>query len=160
MLAFGILLSTFGIGLFCWLIFTLAVYALPFFVAVSVGIIAFHSGAGILGAPLIGIVVGAVTLTIGQTAFSNARSLILRVVIAASFAIPAAVAGYHVVLVMSQIGVPSVAWREVFACLGAAFIGGTAWIRLTVSAERRPFGSGRAVENTPQPILTAAARQG
>jgi hypothetical protein len=31
MLALGLLLNTVGIGLFCWLIFTLAVYALPFF---------------------------------------------------------------------------------------------------------------------------------
>ena len=30
MLALGLLLNTVGIGLFCWLIFTLAVYALPF----------------------------------------------------------------------------------------------------------------------------------
>ena len=33
MLALGLLLNIAGIGLFCWLIFTLAVYALPFFVA-------------------------------------------------------------------------------------------------------------------------------
>ena len=32
MLVIGLILSMFGIGLFCWLIFTLAVYALPFFV--------------------------------------------------------------------------------------------------------------------------------
>ena len=31
MLVIGLLLSIFGIGLFCWLIFALAVYALPFF---------------------------------------------------------------------------------------------------------------------------------
>ena len=35
MLALGLLLNTVGIGLFCWLIFTLAVYALPFFVLCS-----------------------------------------------------------------------------------------------------------------------------
>ena len=51
-------LNTVGIGLFCWLIFTLAVYALPFFVAVNAGMSAFHSGAGILGAPLVGIAAG------------------------------------------------------------------------------------------------------
>ena len=32
MLVIGLILSTFGIGLFCWLIFGLAVYALPLFV--------------------------------------------------------------------------------------------------------------------------------
>jgi hypothetical protein len=160
MLALGLVLNTVGIGLFCWLILALAVYALPFFVALSVGMMAFHGGAGVLGAPLAGIAAGAVTIAIGQTTFAIVRSLILRAAIAAAFAIPAAVAGYHVVLAMSQIGVPSLAWREVFACLGAVFIGCTAWIRLTVLAEPRPLESSRVVENTPQPVLAAAPREG
>ena len=160
MLALGLVLNTVGIGLFCWLIFTLAVCALPFFVAVSAGMIAFHSGAGVLGAPLVGIAAGAVALAIGQTASAMAWSVSLRAAIAAAFAMPAAVAGYHVVIVMSQIGVPSLAWREIFAYLGAAFIGATAWIRLTVFAKPRPLESGRLEENVPQPVLTAAAREG
>ncbi len=80
MLALGLVLNTVGLGLFCWLIFALAVYALPFFVAVNAGMMAFHSGAGMLGAPLVGIAAGAVTLAIGQTAFAMTRSLILRAV--------------------------------------------------------------------------------
>ena len=32
MLALGLLLNTVGLGVICWLIFTLAVYVLPFFV--------------------------------------------------------------------------------------------------------------------------------
>ena len=158
MLALGLVLNAVGIGLFCWLIFTLAVYALPFFVAVNAGMLAFH-GAGVVGASIVGIAAGAVTLAVGQTAFSIARSLILRAAIAAVFAIPATVAGYHVVLVMSQIGVPSMAWREVFACLGAVFIGGTAWTRLTVFAAPSPAEPGRVVENAPQPVLTTATRE-
>jgi hypothetical protein len=160
MLALGLLLNTVGIGLFCWLIFTLAVYALPFFVAVNAGMMAFHSGAGVLGAPLVGVAAGAVALAIGQTAFAIARSLILRAAIAVAFAVPAAIAGYHVVLVMSQIGVPSLAWREAFACLGAVFIGGTAWTRLAVFTEPRPVEPGRAVGDSPQPVLAAATRGG
>ena len=54
MLALGIVLNTVGLGLFCWLIFALAVYALPFFVAVSIGMLTFHSGAGVIGALLVG----------------------------------------------------------------------------------------------------------
>jgi hypothetical protein len=160
MLALGLVLNTVGIGLFCWLIVTLAVYALPFFVAVNAGMIAFHSGAGILGAPLVGIAAGAVTLAIGQTAFAMTRPLALHAVIAAAFAIPAAIAGYHVVLVMSQIGMPSPAWREVFACLGALVIGGTAWTRLTVFAEPRPLRTGGVVQNSPHAVLSAVTRDG
>jgi len=139
MLALGLLLNTIGIGLFCWLIFTLAVYALPFFVAVSAGIMAFHTGAGILGALLVGIAAGVLALAAGRTALAMTRSPILRAAIAAAFAIPAVIAGYHVLFTMSQLGMPSPAWREVFACLGAAFSGGTAWTKLTVFAEPHPL---------------------
>ena len=160
MLALGLLLNTVGIGLFCWLIFTLTVYALPFFVAINAGIWAYHTGAGLLGTPLVAVAAGGVTLAIAQIAFAMTRSFILRAVIAALFALPAIFAGYHVVLAMAQIGVPSLAWREVFASLGAVFIGGTAWTRLTVFTEPRPVEPGRAVGDSPQPVLTAATREG
>jgi intracellular septation protein A len=139
MLVIGLILSMFGIGLFCWLIFTLAVYALPFFVGLTVGMAAFHSGAGVLGALLVGVVTGAVTLAVGQIAFAAVRPPVVRAVIAAAFAIPAEIAGYHAVLGLSQIGVPSLVWREVFAWIGAFFIAGTASARMTVFAEPLPL---------------------
>jgi hypothetical protein len=109
MLAFGPLLNIAGIGVFCWLIFTLAVYALPFFVAINAGIWAFHSGAGLLGTALVAVAAGGMTLAIAQIAFAMTSSLILRAVIAAVFALPATVAGYHVALAMAQVGIPSLA---------------------------------------------------
>jgi hypothetical protein len=160
MLVIGLILSIFGIGLFCWLIFTLAVYALPFFVGLTAGMAAFHGGAGVIGALLVGIVAGALTLGVGQIAFAVARPLPLRAAIAAAFAVPAAIAGYHAVLGLSQIGVPSLLWREVFAWTGAIFIGGTAWTRMTVFAEPLPLRPGGASQNEPQPLLTAATREG
>jgi hypothetical protein len=160
MLALGLLLNTLGIGLFCWLIFTLAVYALPFFVAINAGIWAYHGGAGLIGVPLIAIVAGGMTLAIAQIAFAMTRSPILRAIIAALFALPATFAGYHVALAMAQIGAPSLVWQEVIACLGAAFIGGAAWTRLAVFWETRPVEPGRASGGSSQPVLTAAAREG
>ncbi len=160
MLALGLLLNTVGIGLFCWLIFTLAVYVLPFFVAINAGMFALHSGAGVPGMLIVAIAAGGMTLAITQIAFAVTQSLVLRAVIAAVFALPATLAGYHVALAMAQIGVPSLVWREVFACLGAAFIGCTAWVRLTVFAEPRPLEAGRTAGTTPRPVLTAAAREG
>jgi hypothetical protein len=62
MLAIGLVLNTLGIGLFCWAIFALAVYALPFFVALTLGITAFQGGAGIVAALLVGTASGALTL--------------------------------------------------------------------------------------------------
>ena len=159
MLVIALILNVFGISLFCWLIFALAVYALPFFVGLTTGMAAFHSGAGVLGALLFGIVAGAVTLAIGQIAFAVVRSPVLRAVIAAAFAIPAAIAGYHAVLGLSQIGVPSLVWREVFAWIGALFVGGTAWTRMTVFAEPLPLRPDGASQNNSQPFLTGATRQ-
>ena len=140
MLALGLLLNFAGIGLFSWLIFTLAVYALPFFVGLTVFMMALHGGAGILGAPLVGIAACGMTLAIGQTAFAMTRSVIIRAIIAA-------------------LGVPSLVWREIFACLGAVSIGGTTWVRLTVFTETRPLDSDRAFGSDPQPVLTTAAHQ-
>jgi hypothetical protein len=156
-LALGLLLNFAGIGLFCWLIFTLAVYALPFFVALNVFVMALHSGAGVLSAPLVAIAAGGMMLAIGQTAFAMIRSVIIRAIIAALFAAPATLAGYQVVFAMSQIGVPSLAWREIFACLGAVFIGGTAWTRLTSFTETRSIRAGQSGAilsrfSQPQPI--------
>jgi hypothetical protein len=152
MLALGLILNTLGIGLFCWLIFALAVYALPFFIALSIGMVAFHGGAGIVGALLVGMASGALTLTVGQVAFAFVRSFTLRIAIATAFAVPAAIAGYHVVFAMSQIGVPSLVWREIFGCLGAVCIGGTAWTRLRVFAETGPLESAEMAESMTRPV--------
>jgi len=129
-------------------------------VAINASVWAYHSGAGLLGTPLVAVAAGGMTLTIAQIAFAVTQSLFMRAVIAAVFALPATFAGYHVVLAMAQIGVPSLAWREVFACFGAILIGGTAWTRLTVFTEPGPLEPGRAVGNSSQPILTAASREG
>jgi len=158
MLALGLVLNTAGLGLLCWLIFALAVYAVPFFAAVSVGMLTFNSGGGVVGALLVGVLAGASTLVMGQIAFAMTRSAILRATIGAVFAIPAALAGYHVVLAISQIGVPSLAWREIFACLGAISVGAAAWMRLALFAESRPLIPSGAARYRPRAVLTAAAR--
>ena len=160
MLALGLVLNTVGLGLFCWLIFALAIYAVPFFVAANIGMLGLNSGAGVIGALFLGIVAGGSTLVIGQTAFAMTRSTTLRSAIGAIFAIPAVIAGHHVVLAMSQIGVPSLVWREVFACLGAVSVGATAWMRLILFEESRPLVPSGAVRRGPQATFTAGTRGG
>ena len=128
--------------------------------AINAGTWAFHHGAGLLGTPLVAVAAGGMTVAITQMAFAMTRYLNLRAVIAAVFALPATLAGYHVSLAMAQIGVPSLAWQEVFACLGAVFVGGTAWTRLTIFTEPGAREPGRAVSGCPHPVLTAATREG
>jgi hypothetical protein len=159
MIALGLLLNAAGLGVICWLVFTLAVHILPLFVAINAGLWAYQSGAGVLGTPLVAIAAGGMTLAVAQIAFATTQSLILRAVIAVVFTLPATLAGYHLALAMTHFGVPSPVWQQVFACIGAVFIGGTAWTRLTTLAEPRPLDSNAAVGSDPQPVLTAATLQ-
>ena len=128
----AIILSVAGLGVLCWLAFNLAVYALPFF--------AYHTGAGPIGGAAIAMAAGATTLVAGQFAFVHSRSTILRTMIAAAFALPAAVAGYHLVLGVSTMGMPSDTWRHVFAIIGAAVVGSTAWARLVSRPSEQSAG--------------------
>ena len=74
MLIIGLVLSVAGIGFLCWLLFSLAVFALPFFAAVSAGLWAYHGDVGPVGAIFVGILAGGVTLVAGQHVFAFARS--------------------------------------------------------------------------------------
>ncbi|MCA7118316.1 MAG: hypothetical protein LGL72_02660 [Acidibrevibacterium sp.] len=134
MLAIGIVLGMFGIGSLCWLMFTLAVYALPFFAGMSAGLAAYHSGAGVIGALVVGVAAGAVTLIAGQFIFATVTSPLLRGLIALLFAAPATVAGYHATLALARLGVPAEGWREVFAVIGAIAVGATAIVRIAAMA--------------------------
>jgi len=46
MIIIGLVLSVFGIGFFCWLLFTLAVYALPFAAGLTAGLAAYTAARG------------------------------------------------------------------------------------------------------------------
>lgn len=158
MIAISLVLRLFGIGFLCWLIFTLAVYALPFFAAMTVGLAAYHSGAGVIGSLVVGFAAGAVTLLAGQFVICIVRSPVLRGAINILFAAPSAVAGYHATLALGQIGVPSANWREAFAIIGAMLVGGTAFVRVAGMAASPVTGQLDSVAPR-QPQLTAATKQ-
>ena len=132
MLILGLILSVFAIGFLCWLLFTLAVHALPLFVAVIAGLAAYHHDAGLLGAFLVAILAGATTLAIGQLAFALVPSTPIRALIALIFAAPAAVAGYEAAFGLIHLGVTSTAWCGALAVIGAILTGGTAFARMAV----------------------------
>jgi hypothetical protein len=132
MLVIGLVLSSAGVGFFCWLLFTLAVYALPFFAGLTAGLAAFQSGSGVIGALVVGVLTGGATLAIGQIACAAVRTPLIRAAIALLFAVPAAIAGYHETFGLADFGIPSAAWREVFEIVGAVLVGGTAWARMSL----------------------------
>jgi hypothetical protein len=131
MIIVGIVLSVVVIGFFCWLLFTLAVYALPFFAGMNPGLAVFHSGSGIIGVLVVVVLAGGATLAAGQIVFATVRTPLLRAVSGLLYAVPATIAGYHATLGLAQIGVPSEASREAFAVVGAVLVGGTAWARMS-----------------------------
>jgi hypothetical protein len=71
MLIIGVLLNIVGLGFFCGVLFTLAIYALPFFVGVRAGIYSIQIGAGPFGAIVVGFVAGSTTLVAGSSHFRS-----------------------------------------------------------------------------------------
>ncbi|MDP2377174.1 hypothetical protein [Reyranella sp.] len=132
MLIAGLVLSVFGLGFFCWLLFTLAIFALPFLAGLTAGLAAFHSGAGFIGALIVGVLVGGATLALGRIAFATVRTPLIRVFIGLLYAVPATIAGYQVSFGLAGIGVPPGDWHEAFAAGGAVLAGITAFARLAL----------------------------
>lgn len=130
MIIFGPLLVIAGMLLFCWLLFTLAVYALPFYAGLTVGNWAFHTGAGVLGGAVVGIVAAGATFGIGQMALAFAPWMWLRLVIVFVYTAPAAIAGYFATQGIAQMTIPSSTWQTIFSIMGSIAVGMTAFIRI------------------------------
>ena len=130
----GLILASGAFALIAWLIFNLSVYALPFFVGISAASFAHRTGAGLVGSAIVGPIVGAITLGVGQAAFGVARSATARASIAAIFAIPAAIAGYYSTLEIVSLCVPGEGWQDALSIVGGFVIGSIAFARLTAFA--------------------------
>ena len=122
------------IGMMCVLAYTLAIYALPFMLALAVVRFAYDTGAGWLGAGIVGLVAGAASFGVLTFLFAVLRAPILRIALALIFGAPAAVAGYALVHGVTADAVPSPVWRQIFCRAGGAFVGVAAVMRLVTSA--------------------------
>ncbi|WP_407186857.1 hypothetical protein [Bradyrhizobium centrosematis] len=140
MIIFGPLLVITGIGFFCWLLFTLAVFALPFFVGLTTGVWAFHTGAGALGCIAVGLVAGGATFGIGQLALTYVPWTWLRMLIVVLYVAPATVAGYNATHGIALIAMPAPIWQTIFAVVGAIAVSITAFIRITGMTALGPAG--------------------
>jgi hypothetical protein len=144
MLFLGIIASIAAIGFLCWLLFTLAVFALPLFAGVSIGTWAYDTGAGWLGAILIGLVGAALTLGIGQFLLIVVRPLWIRLLVAASFVLPAAIAGFHATHGIVKHTMPSETWQIIFSVIGAVAVGIAAFLRVAGMAATPPSSGSMA----------------
>jgi hypothetical protein len=144
MIFFSILGSLAAIGMLCWFLFALAVFALPAFVGVNAGIWAQQSGAGIIGAIVIGAGAAGATFGVGQCLLAVLRPMWLKLLVALAFVVPAAVAGFHATHGIVKHTMPSETWQLVFSVIGAIAVGITAFVRVTSMAGPRSTGQGVA----------------
>lgn len=138
MIILGILLSVAAIGFLCWLLFTLAVFALPFFVGVSAGTWAYHAGAGWLGAIVVAMAASGLTLGLGKILLMIVRPTWAKLAIALTFVAPAVIAGYHATHGIVMHTMPSESWQLAFSVTGAIAVGCTAFIRVVGMAVNGP----------------------
>lgn len=136
-----------AIALFCWLLFALAVFALPVFIGATVGAWAHGSGAGLFGAIVVGLAAAAATLAAGQLLLAVARPLWLKLIVAGAFVAPAAFAGFHATHGIVKHLMPSEGWQTAFAIIGALAVGATALVRIagmTIGPDQNRQGLARA----------------
>ncbi|MBI2716792.1 MAG: hypothetical protein HYX37_20445 [Rhizobiales bacterium] len=150
MLAIGIVLSVVGLGSFCWLLFKLAIYALPVLAGLTAGLAAFHGGAGGIGAIIVGLVIGGATLALGQIAFAITRTPLIRAIIGLLYAVPATVAGHQLSFALAGIGMSTGGWQTAFAVVGAVLSGVTAFSRMTLFV---PAADGQGSGGSHSPIV-------
>lgn len=144
MIVLSVLASIAAIGVICCLLFYLAVYALPLFAGVTAGAWAYGTGAGCFGGIAFGSVAGLTTLLAGHLLLAFARPLWLRLMIAAAFVAPAAIAGYHATHGIVKHTMPSETWQVAFSLVGAVVVGITALARLATLAPPGQTGQGVA----------------
>tara|TARA_R110002049_G_C9093551_1_gene556472 strand:+ start:736 stop:1176 length:441 start_codon:yes stop_codon:yes gene_type:complete len=138
MLVLNIILLLVTVGFFCWLVFTLAVYALPLLAGVTAGLWAYEAGAGTVGGILIGTAAAGAVAIIGQLLFAFARPLWVRVIVAGLFAGPAAIAGYAATLGITRLAIPSETLQMAVAIIGAVAVSSTALFRMAGVAPPDP----------------------
>ncbi|MCO5066248.1 MAG: hypothetical protein M9924_17785 [Rhizobiaceae bacterium] len=140
MIILAIFASLAAIGLLCWLLFTLAVFALPAFVGVTAGAWAHGTGAGIPSAVLVGAAAAVITLVAGHLLLTFVRPMWLKLIVVAAFVAPAAIAGFHATHGLVKHLMPSNAWQIAFSIIGAVAVGITAFVRVAGMAAPGPSG--------------------
>jgi hypothetical protein len=135
---FAVLFNFAGLGLFCWLLYALAVDAVAVFAALSIGVATFRSGGGLIGAATLSLISGVAIFTFARYCVFATRSRFVRPLITLLYAIPAAIAGYKVSDAFAYVGGASGNWRVAFALLGSLAVAATARARLRAPMSSSP----------------------
>lgn len=114
----------------CAAVYMLAIYVLPFMIAVHAARWAFVTGAGYIGAGVVGLFAAVASFGFLAYLYATLRSPVLRLAIAVIFTVPAIIAGYSLVHGIAREAVPSEVWRTIFSLIGGAAVGSAALARL------------------------------
>ena len=129
----AILLTSGALAMLAWIVFNLAVYALPFFAGISAASLAYAHGSGLVGAGVVGLAAGALVLALGRTTLTTVSTPTMRILIIVAYAAPAAIAGFAVTRHIISWATPSETWRMMFAVAGGVVTAAIACVRLTAS---------------------------
>ena len=118
-------LALIGVGLFIYLLFAAASYALPLLAGLSAGFAADHAGVSGIGALLLGTAAFMLVIAGGRMATLLLPSRYARMTVALLFGIPAAIAGFQVASALLHLsGVET--WGVIAALATALVTGSTA----------------------------------
>lgn len=118
-----------GALLFAYVIYKFTIYALPCLIGVAVGQWAFATGAGLLGAFIVGLAAAFLTFAALRWLFLNGASP-LRWFVAAAVTLTTSALAYFLFDDISAGNVPSEIWRQILCVSGAGYAGVIAFLRL------------------------------
>ena len=98
------LFTIFGLGALCWIMFNLAVYALPFAIGLTTGLYLYETGQGVFLSVFLGLFVGGFFAALGEFAFERIRSDPIKLAIGLMYAVPAGIAGFHAAKGLAEFG--------------------------------------------------------
>ena len=149
-------LSIAAIGLMLWLLFTFAVYALPFYAGLSAALFAYQHDAGLIGASVVGLIAAGLVFGVGQVLFATLRSPMARALVAIVYAAPAGAAGFYAVKGLSAAAGTGEPWATMFSILGGIVVAGVACIRVSALYPGNTLRGIRPTAfHTSQPISAA-----
>ncbi|WP_424986406.1 hypothetical protein [Microbulbifer sp. S227A] len=135
------LFTLFGLGALCWILFNLAVYALPFAIGLTSGMYLYETGQGVFLSIIAGLFIGGFIAALGEFAFDHIRSVPLKLGIGLIYAVPAGIAGFHAAKGFAEFGSAGSVTITILSLLGAVAAGGTAWARVSGWPETNRFTS-------------------
>src|SRR6056297_2620346 len=128
---FSTLFTLFGLGALCWILFNLAVYALPFAIGLTSGMYLHETGQGVFLSIFAGLFIGGFIAALGEFAFDRIRWAPLKLAVGLIYAVPAGIAGFHAAKGLAEFGNAGAATITLLSWLGALVVGGTAWARVS-----------------------------